>query len=179
MVTMLILSAKLRDQPVLSLRTGGHVASAKTPIINPDNMKVEGFYCHDKFSNADLILLSQDIREHIRQGLIINDHEVLAEPEDLIRLKDILEISYDPIGQLVITDRKRKLGKVSDYAVDSDSLYIQKFYVSPRMLKSITGSQLSIDRSQIIEVTDKHIVVKESAAKAQDTSNAPARASAA
>lgn len=164
---MLLLSTKLKDQPVLSLRTGGKVAQVLGPVINPNNMKVVGFYCQDHFSGNELILLTQDIREHIRQGFVVNDHEVLADAEDLIRLKDTLEIQYDPIGKTVITDHKRKLGKVSDYAVDSDSLYVKKLYVTPRMLKSLTGSQLSIDRTQIVEVTDKHIVIKEATQKAQ------------
>jgi sporulation protein YlmC with PRC-barrel domain len=173
---MLILSAKLKEQPVLSLRTGGRVALAKLPIINPNNMRVIGFYCVDNFSSDELILLSQDIREHIRQGFVINDHEVLSEPEDLVRHKELLEIQYDPIGKLVITDHRRKLGKVSDYAADGDSLYIQKLYVAPRMLKSLTGSQLSIDRTQILEVTDKQIVVKEATEKEENVVPATARA---
>lgn len=167
MIGMLILSAKLKDQPVLSLRTGGEVAQAIGPIINPNNMLVLGFYCHDKFSNNQLILLSQDVREHIRQGFVVNDHEVLAEPEDLVRFEEVLAIEFDPIGKLVVTDHHRKLGKVTDYAVDSDSLYVKKLYVAPRLLKSLTGSQLSIDRSQILEVTDKHIVVKEATEKVE------------
>jgi uncharacterized protein YrrD len=175
---MLLLSAKLKDQSVLSLRTGGQVAVALGPIINPNNMLVLGFYCQDRFSSDELILLAQDVREHIRQGLVINDHEVLADPKDLVRLKDVLEIQFDPIGKLVVTDQNRKLGKVTDFAVDSESLYIQKLYVAPRLLKSLTGSQLSIDRTQIIEVTDKKIVVNESTEKAKDPVQATARASA-
>ena len=164
---MLLLSAKLKDQSVLSLRTGGQVASAKAPIINPNNMQVIGFYCDDHFSNKELILLTQDIREHIRAGFVINDHEALVEEEDLVRIKDIIGIQYDPVGKLVVTDHKRKLGRVSDYAVDGESLYIKKLYIAPRMLKSITGTQLSVDRTQILEVNDKKIIVKEATEKGE------------
>lgn len=173
---MLILSAKLKEVPVLSLRTGGKVALAKMPLINPNNMRVIGFDCDDHFSGDQLILLTQDIREHINQGFVVNDHEVLADPEDLVRYKDVLQIQYDPVGKLVVTDHKRKLGRISDYAVDGDSLYIQKLYVAPRILKSLTGSQLSIDRSQILEVTDKQVVVKEATEKSEVNIPANARA---
>lgn len=166
---MLLLSAKLKNQSVLSLRTGGKVATADAPIINPNNMKIAGFYCTDHFSGDQLVLLAQDIREHIRQGFVVNDHEVLAIPEDLVRLKETLALEYDPIGKTVITDHRRKLGKVTDYAVDSESLYVKKLYVAPRLLKSLTGSQLSIDRTQILEVTDKDIIVKESTSKVEES----------
>lgn len=167
-MNMLLLSAKLKNQSVLSLRTGGKVAVAAGPIINPNNMQVVGFYCIDHFSGDQLVLLSQDIREHIRQGFVVNDHEVLADPADLVRLKDILELEFEPIGKTVITDHRRKLGKVTDFAVDSETLYVKKIYVMPRLLKSLTGSQLSIDRTQILEVTDKNIMVKEATSKIEE-----------
>ena len=79
-----------------------------------------------------------------------------------MRLNEALAVNYDLMGKAVITDHHRRVGKITDYAVDGESLYIQKIYVAPKLLKSITGtSQLSIDRSQIIEVSDKHIVIKE------------------
>lgn len=160
-ISMLLLSAKLHDQSVLSLRTGGKVAVANRPIFNPNNLQVVGFYCTDHFSGNELILLAQDIREHIRQGYVVNDHEVLASPDDLVRLKTILLLEFELMGKSVISNHKRHLGKVSDYAVDSESLYVQKLYVSPRLLKSLTGSPLSIDRSQVIEISDKQIIVQE------------------
>lgn len=170
---MLLLSAKIKDQSVLSLRTGGQVAIATAPIINPNNLKIVGFHCNDKFSGSDLVLLAQDIREQISQGFVVNDHEVLAEADDLVRLKQILEIDYDLIGKVVVSDQHRKIGKVADFAVDSESLYIQKIYVTPKLLKSLAGSsQISIDRTQVIEVTDKEIVVKEATEPATEPATA-------
>lgn len=163
---MLLLSAKLIGQPILSLRTGSEVAVAHAPMINPDSLKVLGFYCYDKFSGDELVLLAQDIREHIARGFVVNDHEVLASPEDLVRLGEVMDRRFDPIGKQVVTNHKRVLGKVCDYAVDNQSLIITKLYVTPPLLKSLLGSNLSIDRRQIIEVTDKQIIVREATSEA-------------
>lgn len=173
---MLLLSTKLLNQSILSLRTGGEVGVAHAPIINPDSLKVLGFYCTDKFTGDELILLAQDIREHIARGFVVNDHEVLATPDDLIRLRDVLDLRFNPIGLTVVTNHKRTLGKVNDYAVDSQSLNIQKLYVAPRLLKSLTGSSLSIDRSQVVEVTEKRIVVKEATSEETAQEMTPAAA---
>lgn len=173
---MLLLSLKLLNQPILSLRTGGEVGIAHAPIINPDSLKVLGFYCTDKFSGEELVLLAQDIREHIKRGFVVNDHEVLADPQDLIRLHDVLDLRFDPIGKAVVSNHKRALGKVSDYAVDSQTLNIQKLYVAPRLLKSLTGTSLSIDRSQVIEVNEKRIVVKEATSEETAPEMTPAAA---
>lgn len=157
---MLLVSKAIIDQPVMSLRTGGKVATAGRPIFNPDNLKIIGFHCEDSFQKAHLILLSQDIRDHIKGGFVVDDHDVLADPEDLIRLQNLLEIDFELTNKTVAT-KKKKLGKVVDYAVDSETLYVQKLYVGQSVLKSLSDGQLSVDRNQIIEVTDKQIVIKD------------------
>lgn len=158
---MLQLSNALSNRPVLSLRTGGVIATATVPIINPNNLKIEGFYCTDSRSKQTLVLVSQDIRDIIAQGYVVNDHEVLAEPEELIRLHEIMNINYDPIKKLVVTVSKDKVGKVIDYATDIDSMYIQKLYVSQSLMKQITGGNLGIDRTQVQEITNKKIIIQD------------------
>ena len=158
---MLLLSSRLMNQAVMSLRTGGQVATAIEPILNPNNLKVEGFYCEDKFNQEQLVLLSQDIRDHVDKGFIVNDHEVLVKAEELIRLQKFINLHFVLIEKPVFTITKQRLGKVSDYAVDQNSLYVQKLYISQGLLKSITGTNLIIDRNQIVEITDQKIVVQE------------------
>lgn len=158
---MLQLSGSLLNRPVMSLRTGGEVAKIEAAIINPNNLKIEGFYCSDHFSKQRLVLLAQDIRDNIKQGIVINDHEVLSEPEELVRLQSVLELNFELIGKSVETSSKKKIGKVADFAVDSQSLFIQKLYVGPTLIKSLTAGQLSVDRNQIVEITNRRIVIKD------------------
>ncbi|HET8992140.1 MAG TPA: hypothetical protein VFN31_03870 [Candidatus Saccharimonadales bacterium] len=170
---MLQLSEGLTSKLVLSLRTGSPVATVVSTIINPDNLKIEGFYCEDKFSKTQLVLLTQDIRETGPKGYFVNDHEVLSDPGDLVRLKQILEIGFNPIGKQVVTLDKTKVGKVSDYAYDTNAMYIQKLYVAQSILKSFTGGSLSIDRSLVQEITPKTIVISELLNKAKMPARAP------
>lgn len=158
---MLQLSANLLDKAVLSLRTGQPVATVTAPIINPNNLKVEGFYCEDRFDNQELILLYQDIRDVLPQGYVVNDHDVLVEPDELIRLKDILELNFQIIGKQVETVAKEKVGKVSDFATETETMFIHKLYVNQSILKSFTGGSLSIDRTQIQEITPRRIIINE------------------
>lgn len=158
---MLQLSGALLNRPVMSLRTGGQVATTLTPIMNPNNLKIEGFYCQDHFAKKQLILLYQDIRDVVKQGLIVNDHDVLSDPKDLVRLKELMQINFELIGKRVATVSKSKLGKVSDYATEVETMYVQKLYVSQSLVKSFSGGTLSIDRTQIVEITNRKIVVQD------------------
>jgi sporulation protein YlmC with PRC-barrel domain len=158
---MLQLSASFINKPVMSLRTGTPIARVTTPLINPNNLKIEGFFCEDIFNKDILILLDQDIRDFLPQGFIVNDHEVLAEPDELVRLKDLIELSFDILGKPVETVSKEKIGKVSDYATDVSSMFIQKLYVSQSLLKSFMGGSLSVDRTQIHEITPRRVIINE------------------
>lgn len=158
---MLQLSANLLNKPVLSLRTGGQVATVTTPLINPDNLKIEGFYCTDRFSKNKLILLYQDIRDILANGYVVDDHDVLVEPEELIRLKKIIKMDFQLPGKTIITVDKQRVGKVSDYATETTTMFVQKIYASQSIMKSLTGGSLSIDRTQIHEITPRKIIINE------------------
>jgi hypothetical protein len=158
---MLQLSDFLQNRKVLSLRAGEHVATTTGPIINPNNLKIEGFYCQDRFDNKELILLTQDIREILKDGFVVDDHERLVEASELVRLKDILALKFDLIGTQVETLDKEKVGKVSDYAVETNSMMILKLYATQSIFKSLTGGSLSIDRNLIHEITPKRVIITE------------------
>jgi uncharacterized protein YrrD len=158
---MLQLSGALHDIPVMSLRTGSSVATARLPIINPKNLRVEGFYCDDSFNKSELILLYQDIRDVLPEGLVIDDHEKLVEPADLVRLRGVLERRFELLGKPIETVSKDKVGKVGDYAIETTTMYVQKIYAHQSLLRSLTNGSLSIDRSQIVDVTDERIVIND------------------
>ena len=143
----------------MSLRTGQPVATVTGAIIDPNNLKIEGFYCTDRFDRSEMVLLYQDIRDVIAQGFVVNDHDVLARPDDLVRLTKLLRLGFDLKGMRVVTVGGQRLGKVSDYAIEVETMYIQKFYVTQGFMKGLTGGNLGIDRSQVQEITNAKVIV--------------------
>lgn len=179
---MLFIGSKLHDLPLLSVRSSGRIGTATSPIINPHNLHIDGFYAHAMRGQNEGVLVDIDIREFHHSGLIINDHEDISNPEDLVRLKPVLDINFQLIGKAVYQG-KRKIGRVADYTVETKSLFIQKLYVQPALLSGMGTKQLIFDRQSIVEVTDDKIVVsspeqKESAGIAQKFKSAPSLSSA-
>ena len=158
---MLQLSSAFANKNIMSLRTGTPVAVVTKPIINPDNLKIEGFFCEDTFTKDELVLLYQDIRELLPQGFVIDDHAVLAQPDELVRLKSLMDLDFQLIGMQVVTNDKHKIGKVADYAAEVETMYVQKLYVSRPVFKSFTTGQLSVDRNQIIEINNTRILIND------------------
>jgi hypothetical protein len=156
---MLKLSSSLLSRPVVSLRTGGQIALAEKPIINPHNLKILGWWCSVP-GQSKLVLLSEEVRDSMPNGLAVNDEEALSDPKDLVRFTEILDIDFNLIDKLVRTKRQ-KLGKVSDFSYN-DGMFVQKLYVIRPIHKVFTSDDtLIIDREQIIEVTDKFILVRD------------------
>lgn len=158
-VIVLQVSSAFIDRPVLSLRSGSQVGSTIAPVINPNNLKIEGLYCQVRGEKIQLVLLSQDIRDIIPQGIVINDQDALTPADELVRLKEIMGMRFEILGKQVITLGNDKLGKVADYAADTQSMFIHKLYASQSLLKHFASGMLSIDRTQIVEITDKSVVI--------------------
>ncbi len=165
---MLLMSGSLKDQPILSLHLGVPVGRAIEPIINPHNLKILGWWCQEKGARGRSILLAEEVRERLDRGLAVNDESAFAQPDELARHREILDIKFELIGKAVKTKRS-KLGKVSDYAFDSEGLFVQKLYVARSFLKGLSKNALIIDRRQIIEITDDYILVRDTEVKATET----------
>jgi uncharacterized protein YrrD len=158
---MLQLSTVFIDRPVLSLRSGTQVGTTIAPIINPNNLKIEGVYCQVRGDKKQSILLSQDIRDLIPQGFVVNDQDALSAPDELVRLKSTMDIDFSLLGKQVVTSGGTKVGKVGDFATDIGSMFVIKIYVSQPLMKHLTSGSLVVDRTQIIEITDNNIVIND------------------
>lgn len=158
---MLLMGQQLIGKPVLSLRTGGAIGVVLEVIINPKNLKIEGWYVNDAQGRQKRILLSQDIRDIIQQGFVVNDHDALTDPKELVRLESVLKLGFVLIGKPVVTESKKNLGKVNDYAFEKESLFIQKLYTDKSILRSLSGQAAIISRDQIVEINRRQIIAAE------------------
>jgi len=176
---MIYLSATYSNRPILSLRVGGPIGHASSPVINANNLKIEGWYATMQGEQGQMILPSGQVRDIISKGIVVDDHDAITPIEDLIRLKDVIDLGYKLIGVDVYSESGAKLGKVQEYSVDQKSLYINKLYVAQGLLRSIAnfgGSQLIINRSQIVDITSTKIIVSEATQKAKSPTTATAQA---
>lgn len=170
---MLYLSTKLSNIPLLSIRHAGRIGVVIEPIINPHNLHIDAFYCHSAHSSKRLILLDIFVRELTPRGLIINDHHDLSEANELVRLQPVIKLNFQLVNKPVLCGNKR-IGKVLEYAIEKDSLFIQKLYVQPPVWQSFSQDRLTIDRRSVTEITDAY--VKVSGPEEKSTENSTVRA---
>ena len=114
----------------------------------------------------DSVLHTTDIHEVGPLGLTVNSaDDIMTLDHDLVRLNEVINLNFSLVGKTVVDDTGKKLGKVSEYSVETDSFIIKKLHVSLSIMKNISNTALIIDRSQIKEITDKSVIVRSASVK--------------
>ena len=160
---MLIVGSKLLGYPVLSLHVGGEIARTDTAIINPDGLQIVAYTLSGailKNSDVGNILEVSDVRELSPRGMIVDSSDDFVIREDIIRLDEIMKLNFRLIGLKVVSQDGKKLGKVSDYTVDSGSFMVYQIIVQRPTMKALLDPELTINRSQIVEIDDYQIIIK-------------------
>lgn len=158
---MLVYSDHLKHVPILSLQTGAPLAKTERMIIDPRQLSIVAFYCEGpRLEKDQQILHVSDIREITDLGMIVDSNDVIMPAEGLVRLQEIISFNFELVGRHVVDDHGRKVGRVRDYITDLDSFYIQKLVVKQPVIKRLNETDAMIDRQQIVEINDQHIIVK-------------------
>ena len=167
---MLVMNSKLLNTPIMSLQSGDKLGATGAPIIDPRKLQITAFYALGNRITELSVLHCSDIREVGPLGMIVDSaDEIMPLNDDLLRLKELLDMKFELIGLQVIDDNGMKLGKVSEFSTEINDFFIQKIYVTKTFLKSIASSDLIINRAQIIEITNKKIVVKSAAIQSKSS----------
>lgn len=163
---MLILKERLQHVPIMSLQTGTPIAETGEFVIDPRQLKIVAFYCKGPRLDVNPAVLNiSDIREFGNLGLIVDSADVLMAPADLVRLKQVLDFHFVLDNKQVVDTTGRKLGQVANFTLDSTTLYIVKLHVRPSGWHAWKTTELLIDRTQVVEVTDNAIVVRDAGVK--------------
>lgn len=161
---MLLNSTKLAGCPVLSLHLGGPIGRVTSEIVDPEDLKIIAFNVNGPQTgdgeHGD-ILEVRSVREYSSLGMIIDSIDDLVSKGDVIKLDKIIDLNFDVIGLDVKTKKGTKLGKISGYTFEPESMQIMQLIVKRPLMKSFLDPELIIGRSQIKEVNDYEIIVKD------------------
>lgn len=166
---MLMVGSNMTDFPVLSLHVGGEIARTKRAIIDPEDLRILAYTVGgpaiDNDPEAGDILDLSDVREISDIGFVIDSVDNLTTRNEVIKLDEIMALDFDLVGLKVVDQKGKKMGKVVDYTVDSGSFMVYQLIVQRPLMSSFIDPQLTINRSQIVEIDDFKVVIKHSTSK--------------
>ena len=165
---MLLAGSRLTNTPVLGLQTGGELARTSRAIVDPRTLEIVAYEVTGPLLNTRPSLLRiADVREFSDVGLIIDSSDEFVAVDDIIKLKEIYQLRFDPIGMAVNDKNGKKLGRVIGYTLETAAFTIQQLSVKRPMWRSLADTELLVHRTQIIEIND-HAIIIESKAVVQE-----------
>lgn len=150
--------------PVLSLHVGGMIASTNEAVIDPEDLRVIAYTLEGPIIKNDPevgdILDINDVREVSNTGLIVDSADRFVTREDVIRFDKVMDLNFNLVGLKVVTQNGKKIGKIIDYTLDSSTFMIYQLIVQRPFMSSLIDPELTINRSQIVEIDDYKVTIK-------------------
>lgn len=144
----------------MGLQTGSELARTSKAVIDPKTLEITAYELEGPLLDQHPSLLRiADVREFSDIGLIVDSSDEFVAVDDIIKLKEIYDLNFTPIGMTVIDEKRHKLGKVDSYTIETGAFLIQQLLVKRPLLKSLNDAQLLIHRTQITEINNHEIIV--------------------
>ncbi|HET8884053.1 MAG TPA: hypothetical protein VFM68_01125 [Candidatus Saccharimonadales bacterium] len=157
----------------MGLQTGSELARTSKPIIDPKTLEIAAYELTGSLLNTHPSLLRiADVREFSDIGLIVDSSDEFVGLDDIIKLREVYDLHFTPVGMMVIDEKRQKLGKVDSYTIETGAFLIQQLVVKRPLLKSLNDARLLIHRTQITEINDTEIVVHSQAEAPEPVMNA-------
>ena len=157
---MLIEGSKLLKYPILSLHTASRIAEVKGLVIDPNFLKVVAFEISAVSSKQRLFLEASSVREFSKMGMIVDSDEEFVEKEDVIKLKETIDLGFSLDNMKVVSKKKAILGRIEDFIINTEDFQIMQLIVKRPIYKALIDPELVIGRSDIHEINDSEIIVK-------------------
>ena len=157
---MLIEGSKLLKYPILSLHTASRIAEVKSLVIDPNFLKVVAFEISAVSSKQRLFLETSSVREFSKMGMIVDSDEEFVEKDDVIKLKETIDLGFSLDNMKVVSKKKAMLGRIEDFIINTEDFQIMQLIVKRPIYKALIDPELVIGRSDIYEINDNEIIVK-------------------
>ncbi len=157
---MLIEGSKLLKYPILSLHTASRIAEVKSLVIDPNFLKVVAFEISAVSSKQRLFLEASSVREFSKMGMIVDSDEEFVEKDDVIKLKETIDLGFSLDNMKVVSKKKAMLGRIEDFIINTEDFQIMQLIVKRPIYKALIDPELVIGRSDIHEINDNEIIVK-------------------
>ena len=157
---MLIEGSKLLKYPILSLHTASRIAEVKGLVVDPNFLKVVAFEISAASSRQSLFLEASSVREFSKMGMIVDSDEEFVEKDDVMKLKETIDLGFSLDNMKVISKKKAMLGRIEDFIINTEDFQIMQLIVKRPIYKALIDPELVIGRSDIHEINDSEIIVK-------------------
>jgi sporulation protein YlmC with PRC-barrel domain len=152
--------SKIIGTQVLSHAEGAVLAVVEDLIVHPDTGKVEGFWVKPLTLPFRHAVLPWEAVVAWKQHLYVKNEQAMAEPDEVIRIADILARKTYFVGSRVETESGKSLGAVFDLDLDDRKMTLRYLFVQ-RSFLFFHSEPRFVHGDSIVQVLPGRIVVKD------------------
>lgn len=166
---MLYYNSGLLGRPVREARSGDTVAIVEKLIIDPRSFTLAALRLTTTEKEKSYMVTDSIAEVSLKHGIFFTDTDAVSKLSELPRLQEVLNLGFELIKLPVRTGGAKKitpqkLGTVEDFVVDDTSFAVFQIVVK-RGLFSGFMPELAINRQQILELTNRELIVDDAYAK--------------
>lgn len=163
---MLFQISNLLNRPVQALETRSRIGVISDVIVEPAKGQILGFWVKTGVLEKDKVLSLKDVREIGADFVACKNESSLVGPDEIIRIKEILNQKIKALNADAKTQSGKLLGKVEDLLVDSISLQIVKYYikglcVTRKLPFACLEPNRIIPANKVLKITPEAIIIKD------------------
>lgn len=148
----------------------------KDVIINPENKKAIGMSLKIAGRKGkEAVFNASDITGVGTNFIMIDSADNISPPDEIIRIKEVLDLEIKLVGSKVIDEDGKHLGKVRDWSVNLKTMYLARIYVVSSSLVKAFAQDLIISGSNIVKIEKNEVIVRGGSVKSKKSEVAIAK----
>lgn len=148
---------KIVGLPVVEDDSLRALTTVKDLIVDPERGKVLAFVVD---ANRNLIIMPMDVISW-HDVLHVHSRDVIIPGDDVLRVQTVQKNGGRVFGNRVETKDGKYLGKVVDYAIDSQLMILKKIFVAKGFMGLVKYDTRVIASKNILEILPEKIIVKD------------------
>lgn len=160
------ISSEFESTTIITRRERTVLGSLKNIILNPETGDAIGlsFYVAGA-KHKEMVVNTSAITGVGTNFIMIESIDNASLPDEIIRIKETLDLGIEIVGSRVIDEDERHLGKVRDWSVNLKTMHLERLYVTSSRLVKMLTRDLIIPANDIIKIEKDKIIVRSSSVK--------------
>ena len=143
--------------PIAAADVGERIGGVIDIVAEPENHRVIAFVIHEGgWLGANKFLSPEDIIEYDPRALIVASADAIVPMAEIVRAEKLMKNHQHILKRKVIDESGKKIGTVINFAIETETAGIVRYYVS-----SMFGQERIIPTSEIVKVTKDTYVIRD------------------
>ena len=161
---------------VVSKQEKAAIGFLRDVILNPDDGKAVGIsFATAGGDNKIMVARASAIVGAGLNFIMLRDTEAVGLPDEIIRVKEVMDKGIEIVGSKVVDEDGRNMGKANNYSVNLKTLKLERLYVLCSNIVKLIAKEIIIPEEDIIKIEKGKITVRSGVIKESKSVNVLAK----